>query len=58
MGYLNLTNVDKTASNRELGHEVEKGYWEKTGDPEKFKQHVAMDQRARQRPGYRGGVSK
>ncbi|MDO9593225.1 hypothetical protein [Acetobacterium sp. MES1] len=46
------------AGNRQLGHEVEKGYWEQTGDPEKFKQHVAMDKKARQRPGYWGGVRK
>ena len=58
MGRLSLTNVDKTVGNRELGHSVEKGYWEQTGDPEKFKQHVAMDQKARQRPEYWGGVRK
>ncbi len=46
------------AGNRQLGHDVEKGYWEHNGSSEKFKQLVAMDQKARQRPGYWGGAKK
>ncbi|WP_228881581.1 hypothetical protein [Acetobacterium wieringae] len=58
MGRLSLTDVNKMAGNRQLGHEVEKGYWEHNGSSEKFKQLVAMDQKARQRPGYWGGAKK
>lgn len=58
MGRLSLTDADKMAGNREFEHEVEKGYWEQKGGPEKFKQQVAMDKRARQRPECWGGVKK
>ncbi|WP_175440970.1 hypothetical protein [Acetobacterium wieringae] len=47
MGHLNLEDVAKTSHNREDDHEIEKGYWEKTGDPNKFRRMVALDIRSR-----------
>lgn len=39
-------------ANRELGHH----FAEKQGKPEGFLKWVELDKRARQRPGYGGGV--
>lgn len=60
MGRINLTDADadKMAEKWELECEIEKGYWEQTGGPEKFKLQVARDQRARQRPECWGGVKR
>lgn len=56
MARLTLDQVDQLKTTREVDRQIFRGYDEKLGDADKFKMAVAMDQQARQRPIYWGGV--
>lgn len=56
MARLTLDQVDQLKTTREVDRQIFRGYDEKLGDADKFKMIVALDQRARQRPGYWGRV--
>lgn len=56
MARLTLDQVDQLKTTREVDRQIFRGYDEKLGDADKFKMAIAMDQQARQRPIYWGGV--
>jgi hypothetical protein len=56
MSRLTLDQVDQLKTTREVDRQIFRGYDVKLGDADKFKMFVALDQQARQRPIYWGGV--
>ena len=56
MANLTYDQQNQMLNTRKINREVGHYFAEKQGEPEGFLKWVELDQRARQRPGYGGGV--